>query len=142
MFRCSFFYFKTNFQLAASFKQHRQYNFTYTCMPLFMYLRKFEIETISLDNRALIFHKIFPWVPLLFLTLWPRPWSLTHFFKTLTLLITFEQWVLELLYCTWAFLVTRSSYWYQDFCPCDLGHLWNWPLSGAYVFHKHILFKM
>ena len=24
---------------------------------------------------------------------------------------------------TWAFLVTRSSYWYQNICPCDLGHL-------------------
>ena len=38
-----------------------------------------------------------------------------------------------------AFLVTRSSYWYQDICPCDLDHLWNRPLSGAFVFHKHIL---
>ena len=38
-----------------------------------------------------------------------------------------------------AFLVTRSSYWYQDICPCDLGHLLNWPLLGAFVFHKHIL---
>ena len=48
--------------------------------------------------------------------------------------------ILELPYCIWAFLVTRSSYWYQDICPCDLDHLWNWPLSGAFVFHKHILF--
>ena len=23
-----------------------------------------------------------------------------------------------------------SSYWYEDNCPCDLDHLWNWPLSG------------
>ena len=38
-----------------------------------------------------------------------------------------------------AFLVTRSSYWYQDICPCDLGHLLNRPLLGAFVFHKHIL---
>ena len=36
--------------------------------------------------------------------------------------------------------MTRSSYWYQDICPCDLDHLWNWQLSGAFVFHKHILF--
>ena len=43
-------------------------------------------------------------------------------------------------YCTWAYLVTRSSYWYQDIYPCDLVHLWNWPLSGAFVFHIHILF--
>ena len=34
---------------------------------------------------------------------------------------------------------TRSFYLYQNICPCDLGHLWNWPLSGAFVFHKHIL---
>ena len=40
-------------------------------------------------------------------------------------------------YCTSAFLVTQSSYWYQNTCPCDLGLLWNWPLSGAFVFHKH-----
>ena len=60
--------------------------------------------------------------------------------ETLTLLITFEQWVLELSYCTWTFLVTRSYYWYSYICPCDLGHLWNWPLSGAFVFHKNILF--
>ena len=57
------------------------------------------------------------------------------FSKTITMLITFEQWVPVLSYCTWA-----SSYWYQDIYPCDLGHLWNWPLGGAFVFHKHILF--
>ena len=92
------------------------------------------------SDRALIFHisipcdKTFPWVPLFF-TLWPWPWILTYFLKTLTLLITFEQWELELLsYCNWAFLVTRFSLEYQDICPCDLGHLWNWPLSGAFVF--------
>ena len=37
--------------------------------------------------------------------------------------------------------MTRSFYWYQNICPCDLGHQWNWPLSGAFVFHKHILFN-
>ena len=36
-----------------------------------------------------------------------------------------------------AFLVTISFYWYQYICPCDLGHLWNWLLSRAFVFHKH-----
>ena len=36
--------------------------------------------------------------------------------------------------------MTRSSNWYQEFFPCDLDHLWNLPLSGAFVFHKHILF--
>ena len=30
--------------------------------------------------------------------------------------------------------------WYQYICPCDLGHLWNKPFLGAFVFHKHILF--
>ena len=30
--------------------------------------------------------------------------------------------------------MTNSSYWYQDICPCDLDHLRNWPLSGAFVF--------
>ena len=30
--------------------------------------------------------------------------------------------ILELPYCTWPFLVTRSFYWYQNICPCDLGH--------------------
>ena len=49
----------------------------------------------TVGARALIFHmsnpcdKTFSWVPLFF-TLWPWPWSLTHFLKTLTLLITFE----------------------------------------------------
>ena len=38
--------------------------------------------------------------------------------------------------------MTRSTYWYQDICPCDLAYLWNWPLSGAIVFHKHILFQV
>ena len=45
--------------------------------------------------------------------------------------------MIELWYCTSAFLVTQSSYWYQNICPCDLGLLWNWPLSGAFVFHKN-----
>ena len=52
----------------------------------------------TVSSRTLIFHmnipceQTFPWVPL-FLTLWPWPWSLIHFWerKTLTLLITFEQ---------------------------------------------------
>ena len=59
------------------------------------------------------------------------------FFENFNLVITFEKLVL---YCTWEFLVTESSYWYQDTCPCDLDHLWNWSSSGAFVFHKHILF--
>ena len=48
----------------------------------------------TVNARAWIFHmsipcdKTFSWVPLFF-TLWAWPWSLTHFLKTLTLLITF-----------------------------------------------------
>ena len=76
--------------------------------------------------RALIFHmsipcyKTFQWVPLFF-TLLPWPWSLTYFFKTLTLLITFDElWVLELWYFTWVVLVIRPIRWYNNFLPCDL----------------------
>ena len=75
--------------------------------------------------RALIFHmsipcdKTFLRVPFFF-TLWPWPWSLTHFVKTLTLLITFEQWVLELWCFTWVFLVIRPFCEYHYFLPCDL----------------------
>ena len=63
--------------------------------------------------------KNFPWVPLFF-TMWPWPWSLTHFLKTLTLLITFEQWVLELWYFTWVFLVLRSFRRYHYFYTVTL----------------------
>ena len=28
----------------------------------------------------------------------------------------------------------------SKYFPCKLGHLWNLPLSGAFVFHKHIFF--
>ena len=85
--------------------------------------------------RALIFHKIIPcdkiflWVPL-FLTMWPWPGSLTHFLKqrfTITLLITFEMWVLELWYFSWVFLVIRPFSGYLYFWPFDLD-LGVWPL--------------
>ena len=82
--------------------------------------------------RALIFHmsipcdKTFQWVPL-FLTLWPWPWSLTHFLKTLTLLITFKQWLLELWYFTRVFLVIRAFCGYNYVWPCDLD-LGVWPI--------------
>ena len=82
----------------------------------------YNFGTVSV--RALIFHmstpceKTFKWVPL-FLTLWPWPWSLNHFLKTLTLLITIEQWVLELWYFTWVSLVIRPFRGYHYFLPCD-----------------------
>ena len=78
----------------------------------------------TVSAKALIFHmnipcdKTFSWVPLFF-TLWPWPWNLTHFLKTLALLITFELWVLELLYFTWVFLVIRPGV-PIFFLPCDL----------------------
>ena len=84
-----------------------------------------------MNARGLIFHmsipcdKTFPWIQL-FLTLWSWPESLTYFLKTLTLLITFEQWVLELWYFTWVFLVIRPFSGYHYFWPCDLD-LGVWP---------------
>ena len=51
----------------------------------------------------------------IFFTLWPWPLSLTYFLKTLTLQITFEQWVLELWYFTWVFLVIRHFSGYHYF---------------------------
>ena len=39
--------------------------------------------------------------------------------ETLTLLITFEQWVLELWYLTWVSLVIRPFRGYHYFWPCD-----------------------
>ena len=42
--------------------------------------------------------------------------------ETLTLLITFEQWMLELWYFTWVFLVIRSFHGYNYYFT-----LWPWP---------------
>ena len=89
---------------------------------------------LTVVARALIYHmsipcdKTFPWVPLFF-TMWPWPWSLTHFKKTLTLLITFEQWVLELWYFTWVSLVIKPFRGYHYFFT-----LWPWPESLTYFF--------
>ena len=82
----------------------------------------------TVSARALIFH-IF--------TLWPWPWSLTHFFENFNFANNFWTVSARAL----MFLVTRSSYWYQDICTWDLGHLGNWPLSGVIVFYKHILLR-
>ena len=74
----------------------------------------------TVNASALIFHmsipcdKTFPWVPL-FWTLWPWPWILIHFLKTLTLPITFEQWVREIWYFTWIFPVKRHFRGYDNF---------------------------
>ena len=96
----------------------------------------------TVSARALIFHmsitcdKTFSWVPLFF-TLWPWPWSLIHFLKTWTLLITFEQWVLELWYFTWVFLVIRPFCEYHYFFT-----LWPWPGSLTYFLKTLMLLKI
>ena len=93
------------------------------CPPLWNFNLANNFSTVR--ARALIFHmsipcdKTFLWIPL-FLTLWPWPWRLTYFLKTLTLWISFEQWVLELWYYTWVFLVIRPFSGYHYFWPCDL----------------------
>ena len=46
--------------------------------------------------------------------------SLCLLSENLTLLITFEQWMLELWYFTWVFLVIRPFRGYHYFLPCDL----------------------
>ena len=48
--------------------------------------------------------------------------------ETLTLLITFEQWVLELWFFTWVFPVIRPFVGYHYFLPCDLD-LGVWPIN-------------
>jgi hypothetical protein len=53
--------------------------------------------------------------------LWPCPWCLTYFLKTLTL-GTFEWIVVGISYFTWVFFVTRPITWYQTFWSCDLYH--------------------
>ena len=100
-----------------------------------------------LSARALIFRmsipcdKTFQWVPLFF-TLWPWPWSLTHFLKTLTLLITFEQWVLELWYFTWVFLVIRPFRGYHYFLPCDLDDPFFENFNLVITFERWHFFKL
>ena len=93
------------------------------CPPLWKFNLASNFWTVS--ARTLIFHmsipcdKTFPWVSL-FITLWPWPWSLTNFLKTLTLLWIFEQWVLEFWYFTWVFLVIRPLHGYHFFYPVTL----------------------
>ena len=68
-----------------------------------------------------IFLMIRPFRGYLILPLWPWPWSLTYFLKTLlTMLITFEQWVLELWYLTWVLSVARPFCVYHYFLHVTL----------------------
>ena len=69
--------------------------------------------------------KTFHMVPSFF-TLWPWPWSLTYFWKTLTLAITFLSVVVGLSYCTCVLLETRPFTLYHNFLPRDLD-LEVWP---------------
>ena len=114
----------------------------------------FKFRTVS--TRALIFHMTIPcdktstWVPL-FLYPVTLTLDLTHVLKTLTLLITFELWMLDLWYFTGVFLVIRSFRGYHYFLPCYLG-LGEWPFfenvnlsynlctmsARAFVFHMSI----
>ena len=77
------------------------------------------------------------WVPL-FLTLWPWPYSLTYFFKTLTLLITFEQWdsawLLWYFTCHWVFYSSKPFRVYKHFWHCDLD-LGIWPFLWKKPFY-------
>ena len=62
--------------------------------------------------------------------------------ETLPLLITFEQWILELWYFTWIFPVIRPFRGYHYFLPCDLD-LGVWPIfwtvsARALIFYTNI----
>ena len=59
---------------------------------------------------GLTFHRV-PY----FLTLWPWPWSLTYFWKTLTVDITLKPDEIGLSYCTCVFLTTITFTWYHSF---------------------------
>ena len=74
---------------------------------------------------------------------------LTYFLKTLSLLISFEQWDLEIWYFTWVFLVIRPFSGYHYFWPLTLEfdpffenfNLANifWTVSDrALIFHMNI----
>ena len=105
----------------------------------------------TVSARALIFHmsilcdKTFPWVTTSFtLTL-----EFDIFSENFSLAINFWTVTANALIfhlsttCDKTFLqIPTFLYWYQGICPCELCHLWNWPLSGAFVFHTYILFLL
>ena len=97
-----------------------------------------------MNARALIFHmitsilcdKTFPWVPTFF-TLWHWLWSLTYFLKTLTLQITYKQFIVsEFSYFTWIFLMMRSLCWYWNFWL----DIWNIFKRKINVIHNKIIY--
>ena len=64
---------------------------------MFTNIQTFEQWVLELWYITWVFLVIRPFTgTITFFTLWPWPWSLTNFLKTLTLLRTFKQWVLEL----------------------------------------------
>ena len=77
-----------------------------------------------------------------YVTLWTWPWSLTYFWKTLTLAITFKPEVIGLSYCTCVFLVTWPFTWYHNIGPCNLD-LEVWPtfekLTLAITFKPEVI---
>ena len=75
----------------------------------------------------------FPWVSTFFFNSVTLIMESYYFFKTLTFLKTFEQWVLKLWYSTWIFYETMHSPGNQHFWPCDLD---PWPLT---IFYKTLI---
>ena len=93
---------------------------------------------IHIFHMSIPSDKTFLWTPLFF-----HPVTLTlefdpFYLKTLTLLITFEQRVLELCYITWVFQVTTLVSRYLSLLPWPSLEL---PLSGAFVFCLNCSYK-
>ena len=62
--------------------------------------------------------------------------TLELFFKWLILVLTSKYIRVFILHMSISCDKIITFYWYisRQFCPCDFGHLLNWPLSGAFVF--------
>ena len=89
-----------------------------------------------MSTRALINHMSIPCDKTFRSVFYPWPWILIHFFKTLTLLITFEQWVLDLWYFTRVFLVMKPFCGYHYFLSCDLD-LGVWSIFDPFFLWKN-----
>lgn len=92
----------------------------------------------TLSANIFIFQMNFPWYNLVL-----NPLILTSDLLKKHFYIVFlsEKWMLEFSYCIWSFFVKRSFYWFPDSCSFDLGYLWNEPLLGASMFHKHTFLR-
>ena len=100
----------------------------HSVIPLFCHSRwnlNLAYNLWTMNARALIFHMNITCDKTLFFETVTLTLSLTHFLKTLTLLITFEQWVPELWYFIWVFLVIIPFHGYHYFWHLDLG---VWPI--------------